>query len=127
MPSILWERVAALQGLLNTATACHCSPALQPGLHTGAGRGSRQSLFSHLYIYIYLYISICLCMWMNLGLCEHTGICKGAHVPPAGMQGWHMVGTCRQAGVGLIGLLGLGMAGLSWFAAGKGIIYGCVS
>lgn len=60
MPSILWERVAALQGLLNTATACHCSPALQPGLHTGAGRGSRQSVLTPIYIHIsiYIYLSV---------------------------------------------------------------------
>lgn len=28
MPSMLWKPVAALQGLLNTTTARHCSPAL---------------------------------------------------------------------------------------------------
>lgn len=100
MPSMLWEPVAALQGLLNTTTARHCSPALQPELHTLAGRGSRPSLFSHL-LHIFMYI------WMDLGLWERAGICKCTHMPPAGMQGWDMVGTHRHAGVGLI-------LGLEW-------------
>lgn len=64
---------------------------------------------------------------MDLGLCERAGICKGAHVPPAGMQGWDVVGTHRHAGAGLIGLvLGLRMTPHSWFSVGKGIIYGCM-
>lgn len=56
-----------------------------------------------------------------------AGICKDAQEPPAGMQGWDMLGTYRHAGVGLTGLvLGLGMAPHSCFGVGKGIIYGCV-
>lgn len=109
MPSILWERVAAQQGLLNTATACHCSPALQPGLRTRAGRGSRQSLLTPVSIYLCADGWIWVCVSMQ------------------GSVRVHMVGTHRHAGVELTGLvLGLGMAPHSWLSAGIGNIYGCV-
>lgn len=90
--------------MLNTATACHCSPALQPGLHTRAARGSRQSVLTPISIFMY--------RWMGLGLCEPAGICKGAGM---GHGGYTQTRRCWDCSC---------WAPHSRFSVGKEVIYG---